>query len=174
LWHAQGHGGGALRAERLRVRARVIAIGTRMPPWVRAACDEYLKRLRAAFPVTLTELEAAHRSSAAEPARARYSEGERLLAALRPAEQLIALDERGREFSTGELADWLNERLQAGNDLAFAIGGADGLDQAVLARSTLRLSLSRLTLPHALARVLLCEQLYRAHSILHNHPYHRA
>jgi 23S rRNA (pseudouridine1915-N3)-methyltransferase len=155
------------------MRARVIAIGTRMPTWVRSACDEYLKRLRAALPVTLTEIEAAQRA-AAGAARARAVEGERLLAALRPAEQLIALDERGRELTTQEFAAWLNERMQAGADLAFAIGGADGLDPKVLSRSGLRLSLSKLTLPHALARVLLCEQLYRAHSILRNHPYHRA
>jgi 23S rRNA (pseudouridine1915-N3)-methyltransferase len=155
------------------MRARVIAIGTRMPTWVRDACDEYLKRLRPSLPVTLTELTAAQRA-AAGAARARTVEGERLLAVLRPAEQLIALDERGRELTSQEFAGWLGERMQAGADLAFAIGGADGFDAAVLARSSLRLALSKLTLPHALARVLLCEQLYRAHSILRNHPYHRA
>ena len=85
----------------------------------------------------------------------------------------MALDERGKELSTRELADWLKGRQQAGEDLAFLIGGADGLAPQVLARSQFRWSLSRLTLPHALARVLLTEQLYRAHSILTNHPYHR-
>ncbi len=86
---------------------------------------------------------------------------------------MVALDERGRELSTRELADWLSTRVQQGQDLAFLIGGADGLAPEVLARSHFTLSLSRLTLPHALVRVLLSEQLYRAHCILTHHPYHR-
>jgi 23S rRNA (pseudouridine1915-N3)-methyltransferase len=86
---------------------------------------------------------------------------------------VVALDERGRELTTRELADWLGSRMQQGEDLAFVIGGADGLAREVLSRSNFTLALSRLTLPHALARVLLAEQLYRAHSILGNHPYHR-
>jgi 23S rRNA (pseudouridine1915-N3)-methyltransferase len=154
------------------MRVRVIAIGTRMPPWVRSACDEYLKRLAGALPVILSELEPAQRSGSAA-AQAARAEGERLLAAVRPGDFLVALDERGSEFSTRALATWLQQRMQAGADLSFVLGGADGLAAAVLERSQLRLSLSRLTLPHALARVVLCEQLYRAHAILRNHPYHR-
>jgi len=87
---------------------------------------------------------------------------------------VVALDERGREFTTAEFALWLRARQQGAQDLAFLIGGADGLAAAVLERADFTWSLSRLTLPHALARVLLTEQLYRAHSILSNHPYHRA
>jgi 23S rRNA (pseudouridine1915-N3)-methyltransferase len=151
---------------------RVIAVGTRMPSWVRSACDEYLVRLRGRLAVTLTEIEpASRRSGGAVKAIAR--EGERLLAALAPTDHVIALDERGRELTTGELAKWLGSRMQQGEDLAFLIGGPDGLAAEVLARSNYRLALSRLTLPHALARVLLAEQLYRAHCILANHPYHR-
>jgi 23S rRNA (pseudouridine1915-N3)-methyltransferase len=154
------------------VRVRVIAVGTRMPSWVRSACDEYLGRLRGSLAVTLTEIEPASRRTYDAP-QAIAREGERLLAALLPADHVIALDERGRELTTRELAGWLGGRMQQGEDLAFLIGGPDGLAAGVLARSDLTLALSRLTLPHALARVLLVEQLYRAHCILANHPYHR-
>ncbi len=153
------------------MRVRVIAVGTRMPEWVQSACADYLKRL-SPLKVTLAEIEPGVRSARAS-ARALTREGERLLAALRPGEHVVALDERGREFATRELAAWLRERQRHGADLAFLIGGADGFAAAVLARADLRWSLSRLTLPHALARVLVTEQLYRAHSILSGHPYHR-
>jgi 23S rRNA (pseudouridine1915-N3)-methyltransferase len=154
------------------VRVRVIAVGTRMPSWVRSACDEYLTRLRGSLAVALTEIEPASRRAGGAP-QAVAREGERLLAALLPADHVIALDERGRELTTRELATWLGGRMQQGEDLAFLIGGPDGLAREVLARSHYTLALSRLTLPHALARVLLTEQLYRAHCILANHPYHR-
>jgi 23S rRNA (pseudouridine1915-N3)-methyltransferase len=153
------------------VRVRVIAVGTRMPSWARSACEEYLTRIRPSLGVALTEIAPASRRSGAPQAIAR--EGERLIAALQPADYVIALDERGRQLTTRELATWLGSRMQQGEDLAFVIGGADGLAAAVLARSNFTLALSRLTLPHALARVLLSEQLYRAHCILINHPYHR-
>ena len=154
------------------MRVRVIAIGTRMPTWVRSACDEYLRRLRGGLAVALTEIEpATRRAGGAGQAVAR--EGERLLAALLPSDHVIVLDEHGRELTTRELAGWLGSRMQQGEDLAFLIGGPDGLAAGVRSRSDLTLALSRLTLPHALARVLLCEQLYRTHCILANHPYHR-
>jgi 23S rRNA (pseudouridine1915-N3)-methyltransferase len=154
------------------MRVRVIAVGTRMPSWVRSACEEYLTRLRRSLAVALTEIEPASRRSYDAP-RSIAREAERLLAALLPADHVIALDERGLELTTRELATWLGSRMQQGEDLAFLIGGPDGLAPEVLARSNFTLALSRLTLPHALVRVLLAEQLYRAHSILVNHPYHR-
>jgi 23S rRNA (pseudouridine1915-N3)-methyltransferase len=154
------------------MRARVIAIGTRMPPWVRNACAEYRQRLRAGFPLELQEIQTASRRGGGA-ARALAREGERLLATLAPGDYVIALDERGRELTTQELARWLGFRKQQGEDLAFVVGGPDGLAPAVRARSNFTLALSRLTLPHALARVVLTEQLYRAHCILANHPYHR-
>jgi 23S rRNA (pseudouridine1915-N3)-methyltransferase len=155
------------------VRVRVIAVGTRMPAWVVSACDEYLARLPRPLHVTLQEITPGARSARGVPARAVAAEGERLLRALRPDEQVAVLDERGQQLSTRELAAWLGQRLQQGTDLAFVIGGPDGLAPEVLARSHFRLALSRLTLPHALARVLLTEQLYRGFSILKHHPYHR-
>jgi 23S rRNA (pseudouridine1915-N3)-methyltransferase len=144
-----------------------------MPAWVRAACEEYLKRLAGALPVTLTQIEAATRSAGGDATRARTAEGRRILGAITPREHVVVLDERGKELATRELAEWLKLRMREGDDLAFVIGGADGLSTQVQERANFRLSLSRLTLPHALARVLLAEQLYRAHGILTNHPYHR-
>jgi 23S rRNA (pseudouridine1915-N3)-methyltransferase len=155
------------------VRVRVIAVGTRMPHWVRSACDDYLTRLAPHLNVVLTELEPGVRAGAARVARARGSEGERLLATLRASEHVVALDERGTQLTTRELAAWLQARMHAGEDLVLLVGGADGLAPEVLSRSNYRLALSKLTLPHALARVVLLEQLYRAMSILTQHPYHR-
>ncbi len=154
------------------MRLRVIAVGTRPPGWVRAACEDYITRLRSQLPVELIEIGTGERRGDAS-ARAVALEGQRVLAALRPEEYVVSLDERGTEFSTRELAAWLGKRMQEGRDLAFLIGGPDGHAPEVLGRSHMRLALSRLTLPHALARVLLVEQLYRAHSLLANHPYHR-
>ncbi len=154
------------------MRLRVIAVGTRPPAWVRTATGEYLQRL-APLSAALTEIPPGTRSARGSPHQALATEAKRLLGALRADEHVTALDERGRELSTRELAAWLGQRMQDGRDLAFLIGGPDGFAPEVLARSDFTLSLSRLTLPHALARVLLVEQLYRAHSILGNHPYHR-
>jgi 23S rRNA (pseudouridine1915-N3)-methyltransferase len=154
------------------MHVRVIAVGTRPPGWVRSACEDYITRLRSQLPVELIEIgTGARRGSGA--ARAVAAEGRRLLAMLCREEYVVSLDERGREFSTRELAAWLGKRMQEGRDLTFLIGGPDGHAPEVRSRSDLSLSLSRLTLPHALARVLLLEQLYRAQSVLANHPYHR-
>jgi len=155
------------------MRVRLIAVGTRPPAWVREACDDYITRLGSRLPVSVTEIAAGPRSGAEAPARAIAREGERVLGALRREDYVVALDERGTELTTRELAAWLKTRMQEGEDVAFVIGGPDGLAPEVLARSKLRWSLSRLTLPHALVRVLLAEQLYRAHSLLAGHPYHR-
>jgi 23S rRNA (pseudouridine1915-N3)-methyltransferase len=155
------------------MRVRLIAVGTRPPGWVRDACEDYITRLGSRLPVSIIEIATGRRSAGEPPARAVAREGERVLAALGRGDYLIALDERGTELSTRELAAWLKTRMQEGEDLAFVIGGPDGLAPEVLARSKLRWSLSRLTLPHALVRVLLAEQLYRAHSLLAGHPYHR-
>jgi 23S rRNA (pseudouridine1915-N3)-methyltransferase len=101
------------------------------------------------------------------------AEAQRLLGALRKDEYVVALDERGTELTTRGLATWLAERMQDGRDLAFLVGGPDGFAPEVLGRSDFKWSLSRLTFPHALVRVVLAEQLYRAHGVLANHPYHR-
>jgi 23S rRNA (pseudouridine1915-N3)-methyltransferase len=155
------------------MRIRVIAVGSRMPGWVGATCDDYSKRLRAHLKLALIEIPAGTRSAQRGAEHAMRIEGQRLLGALGPKEFVVALDERGKEFATREFAAWLATRLAAARDVAFLIGGADGLAREVLARCDFKLSLSRLTLPHALARVVLFEQLYRAQSLLAHHPYHR-
>ncbi len=155
------------------MRVRVIAVGTRLPAWARNACDDYLTRLGPRLAVSLVEIEPGPRRASGSAQQAVAAEAKRLLGALRPGDHVAALDERGTELTTRELAAWLDGRMREGQDLAFLIGGPDGLAQEVLTRSHFTLSLSRLTLPHALVRVLLTEQLYRAHSLLTHHPYHR-
>ena len=154
-------------------RVRIVAVGSRMPKWVQEPYDDYVTRLSAGLKVTLTEIEPGARAAGRPPAKAIEAEGQRILAALRPSEYVVALDERGKEMTTRELATWLAARLQDGNDLAFLIGGPDGFAPEVLQRSDFKWSLSRLTFPHALVRIVLAEQLYRAHGVLTNHPYHR-
>lgn len=157
------------------MRVRVIAVGTRMPGWVDTACEDYRRRLREPWRLLLTEIAPPRRDGgAAAAARARSSEARAILAQLSPGDFVVALDEQGRQPSTQELAGWLAERAQAAEPPVFIIGGPDGLDASVVERARLTWSLSRLTLPHALARVVLFEQLYRAASLLAGHPYHRA
>ncbi len=144
-----------------------------MPRWVREAYEDYVSRLGSGLKLTLVEIEPGSRSGGRAAESAVRTESQRLLAAVRKDDYVIALDERGTEMTTRELAAWLSSRMQEGRDLAFLIGGPDGLAPEVLARGDLRWSLSRLTFPHALVRVVLAEQLYRAHGVLTNHPYHR-
>jgi 23S rRNA (pseudouridine1915-N3)-methyltransferase len=154
------------------MKLRVLAVGTRMPAWVRDGWEEYARRLPRELPLTLVQIEPGLRG-AGSPAAAIQAEGRRLLAALRAADFVIALDERGGEMRTRELSAWLAGRMQDGRDLVFLIGGPDGLSPEVVQRADLKWSLSRLTLPHALVRVVLAEALYRAHAVLAGHPYHR-
>ena len=155
------------------MHVRVIAVGTRMSAWVDAACNDYLRRLRGADAVELVEVPVARRSAAAAAGQSARLEAQRILALLQPREYAVALDERGRSFTTPQLSAWLAERRNQGAALSFIIGGPDGLAAEVQSRVQLRWSLSELTFPHALARVLLVEQLYRAATLLAGHPYHR-
>jgi len=157
------------------VHLRVIAVGTRMPAWVDAAFDDYARRLRGTWRVELREVAPAHRGETGRASvTAVAQEARRILGLLSARDTVVPLDERGHEFSTLELASWLDRQRAAGDSLSFIIGGPDGLSPEVLARGQRSWSLSRLTLPHALARVLLIEQLYRASTVLGGHPYHRA
>jgi len=155
------------------MRLRVIAVGTRMSAWVDAAVADYTRRLRGAAALEFIEIPVARRRGVGDAARAIATEGERILAQLSAREYAVALDERGRSFTTGQFSAWLAMRRQAGEPLSFIIGGPDGLGAPVLARAQLHWSLSALTFPHALVRVLLAEQLYRAATVLAGHPYHR-
>jgi 23S rRNA (pseudouridine1915-N3)-methyltransferase len=151
-----------------------MAIGTRMPDWVDAAFNDYWRRMRGLWKLELIELPTASRRQCGGAAHSAMSaEAQRILALLAPRDFVVALDERGSERTTVELSHWLEQRRGSGRDLAFIIGGPDGLADEVLVRADLRWSLSRLTLPHGLVRVVLAEQLYRAASLLAGHPYHR-
>jgi 23S rRNA (pseudouridine1915-N3)-methyltransferase len=143
-----------------------------MPGWVREGVDDYLKRFGHVLRVSLIEIEAGQRTGSSSR-RAIEIEGQRLLAALSKDEFVVALDEHGTEMTTRALATWLGERMRDGRDLALLIGGPDGFAPEVCARADFKWALSKLTFPHALVRVVLAEQLYRAHSVLCNHPYHR-
>jgi 23S rRNA (pseudouridine1915-N3)-methyltransferase len=153
---------------------RLIAIGTRAPAWVDAAFEDYRRRLRGSWALEFTALQSARRAKLHEgAARARSAEATRILELLSPRDYVVALDEHGAEPTSAALAGWLEERRGGGRPITFIVGGPDGLDAAVLERSQYRWALSRLTLPHALARVVLVEQLYRAASLQAGHPYHR-
>jgi 23S rRNA (pseudouridine1915-N3)-methyltransferase len=155
------------------VRIRIIAVGERMPRWVDQVVADYTRRLSGTLKVAVTEVSAGQRSARGDPALAMQAEGQRILALLKPQEYVVALDERGAQPSTRELSIWLAGRMNDGRDLIFVIGGPDGLASEVVARADYQLSLSKLTLPHPLVRVVLAEQLYRAHTVLSGHPYHR-
>ena len=156
------------------MRLLVLAVGTRMPPWADAAFAEYAKRMPRHLPMTLLEIRPEPRTSGKPAAALCHAEGERIAQALPAGAMKVALDERGREFTTEALAQWLERMTGEGRDIAFLIGGADGLPPELKKNADLTLRLSAMTLPHALARVVLAEQLYRAVSINQNHPYHRA
>lgn len=159
------------------MRLRVLAVGHRQPSWVDTAVDEYLRRIRLPWRIELVVIEpvarSATRAASGVDGVALEREGERVLAALRERERTILLDETGKTFSTREWAARLASLVQESPDLALLIGGADGHAPAVRARAAESWSLSRLTLPHGLARVVVAEQLYRAQSLALGHPYHR-
>ncbi len=155
------------------MRIRLIAVGERMPRWVDEVVADYIQRLAASLKLALVEVPAGQRSSRGDPVQAMQLEAQRILGLIKPREFVVALDERGTQMTTRELATWLSGRMNDGRDLMLVIGGPDGLGTEVLARADQRLSLSRLTLPHPLVRVLLAEQLYRAYTVLSGHPYHR-
>jgi 23S rRNA (pseudouridine1915-N3)-methyltransferase len=156
------------------MKLRVLAAGTRLPDWVNEACADYAKRFGSQLKFELLEIPVSARGANADIARAIAREGEKMLGAVRAGDFVVALEVGGKTLSTAEVALWLSARLQEGRDLVFLIGGPDGLASACVERANLRLSLSALTLPHGLARVLLIEQLYRAFTFGKGHPYHRA
>lgn len=155
------------------MKLHLIAVGHRMPGWIDAGYDDYARRMPPDLPLALAEIKPGHRVAGEDGARARQLEAGRILAALPGGCVPVVLDERGMQASTHELASWLRDWMADAVSPAFVIGGADGLDDSVKARAGRLLALSRLTLPHALARVLLAEQLYRAVCIIKGHPYHR-
>lgn len=155
------------------MRLTVVAIGQRMPSWITQGWAEYARRFPRGLSLELKEIPAIRRSGNADIESIRHREGELLLQALPDKGHVIALDENGRQWSTVELSRQLQNWMQDGQDVTFLVGGPDGLSSACLAKADSRWSLGLLTLPHALVRVVLAEQLYRAWTITQNHPYHR-
>lgn len=149
----------------------VVAVGHRMPEWVDAGFAEYAKRMPREARIEFAALKPAPRGGSVK--KVLEAEGGRIRDALPAGCIKVALDERGTLINTMELARRMARWREAGRDVAFIIGGADGLDETVKRATDFVWSLSPLTLPHGLTRVVLVEQLYRAASILHNHPYHR-
>ena len=155
------------------MRVTILSVGHRMPAWIDEGFYEYAKRMPAQVRLELVELKPEERTASKPAARAREVEGERLLAAVPAGGTLLALDENGRSVSTKGLSVMLAEWMRDASHPVLAIGGADGLSQAVKDKAAKLVSLSALTLPHGLVRVLLAEQIYRAWTIVSGHPYHR-
>jgi 23S rRNA (pseudouridine1915-N3)-methyltransferase len=143
------------------MRIRLIAAGTRLPAWMDAGVEEYGRRYSRGLKFELVEIPL-------------LREAERMRAAIHAGDYVVALEVGGRAMATPELAEWLAARMAGGRDLALLVGGPDGLDAELSTHADFRWSLSPLTWPHGLVRVMVAEQLYRAHSLLLGHPYHRA
>ncbi|MBX3708022.1 MAG: 23S rRNA (pseudouridine(1915)-N(3))-methyltransferase RlmH [Pseudomonadales bacterium] len=155
------------------MKLRIVAAGQRLPAWVDAGYQEYARRMPREFALRLSEIPIAPRK-ALPVDRARREEGERMLQQIDAAERVVALAVDGIVVTTEELAQRLGRWERDGRDVVFLIGGPDGLDEACLERADERVSLSALTFPHGLVRVMLAEQLYRAWTLRAGHPYHRA
>ena len=151
----------------------IAAVGTRMPDWVDTAFAEYQKRMPREARIRLVEIKPEKREGGKTAQQMMQAEAARIEAALPKDCYRVVLDERGKQWTSVALAENLQRWLAAGRDTALIVGGADGLAAEIKTRADLAWSLSVLTLPHILVRVLLAEQLYRATSILQNHPYHR-
>lgn len=155
------------------MRIRLLAVGTRMPTWVNQGVEEYRKRLPRDFALEIEEIPPGHRGRNADVGRAIAQEAERIEARLKGDEQLVALEVLGRPWSTQALAEAAEQWRLNGRDVALLVGGPDGLAAELSARADQRWSLSALTLPHPLVRLVLAEQLYRAWTLMVGHPYHR-
>ncbi|HEX5801545.1 MAG TPA: 23S rRNA (pseudouridine(1915)-N(3))-methyltransferase RlmH [Azospira sp.] len=153
----------------------IAAVGHKMPDWVAAGCNEYIKRMPRELPLSVVEIKPEPRVKNGSKTREQLTGAEksRIAPAIAGCARIVALDERGRDLSTQQLAQRLEVWMQEGGDTAFLIGGADGLDPELKDGADEMIRLSSLTLPHAMARLVLCEQLYRAVSVIRNHPYHR-
>lgn len=155
------------------MRIRLLTVSHRQPAWIADGCREYERRLPRAWNFAVVEVRPEPRKREGETARVQAVEAERIRAQVTGDTRVIALDERGESWTTARFAAALQRWLAQGRDLAFVAGGADGLDPELRAAADHRLSLSALTLPHGLVRVVLVEQLYRVSTLLAGHPYHR-
>ena len=156
------------------MKVKILSVGTKMPAWVQEGIAEYQKRLVADLDFSLIEIPMAKRTKNSNSDQCRKKESDALLASIRSGDYVVALDVSGKSFSTEDLAGKIVDFRQQGENLSLLIGGPDGLGAECLTRASERWSLSALTFPHPLARVVITEQFYRAISIIKGHPYHRS
>tara|TARA_R110000868_G_scaffold4805_17_gene29921 strand:- start:2829 stop:3296 length:468 start_codon:yes stop_codon:yes gene_type:complete len=155
------------------MKIRLLAVGQKMPSWVTEGYQEYAKRLPADCALELVEISPGYRSKSSSKEKAMQQEADALLKAIRPQEHLVALDVLGKPWSTEQLASQMGQWRMDGHDIALVIGGPDGIAPSLLTQAKQRWSLSSLTLPHPLVRVVVAEQIYRAWTLLQGHPYHK-
>lgn len=158
------------------MKLKILSVGHKMPSWVQAGIEDYFKRIQPMMTTQILEIAPAKRNKNPSPAdidKYKQQEGQAILNACHPKDVIWVLEVTGKMLSTEQLSDKLELAMQDGADIALIIGGADGVSHEVLQAAHFKWSLSDLTLPHPLVRVILIEQLYRAMSIIHNHPYHR-
>lgn len=154
------------------MKLRIISVGHKMPDWVETACNEYIKRMPRELAIEIIEIKPDKRADGKNSTTVQEAEAKRILEAA-GKDFLIACDEHGQQITTLQLAEKMKFWQTLGKDVSIIIGGADGLHESLKRRADWLWGLSPLTLPHAFVRVLLSEQLYRAHSVIQNHPYHR-
>lgn len=155
------------------MKIRLLAVGSKMPDWVTTGYEDYAKRLTDDVRLELVEIPAGKRGKNADLVRLTEKEGDAQIAAIAPQDYVVALEVGGRPLSTEDLSQILGRWLQEGRNISLLVGGPEGLSPAASARADMQWSLSRLTLPHPMVRVLLAEQIYRAWTLLKGHPYHR-
>ncbi len=155
------------------MKIHLIAVGKKMPEWVNAGFSEFSKRMPPELQINLIEITPSTRNKSTSIEKNIKEEGERIQSAIPDNSKLIVLDEKGKDFSSIALSKEMESWLPMGQDISIVIGGADGIDPVIKQQADEKWSLSSLTLPHALVRVVVAEQLYRAWSIMKGHPYHR-
>jgi len=156
------------------MKINLIAVGTRMPQWVEAGVNEYKSRLPKNFELIVTEIALSKRSKSTDIKKAKYNEGKAILDAVNGNDYVVALDVEGKSFSTGSMAQKITKIRDSGKNFAFLVGGPDGLSSDCVNQADEVWSISALTLPHTVVRIVVAEQIYRIWSVLNNHPYHRA
>ena len=156
------------------MKINLISVGTRMPAWVESGVTEYAKRLPSDFAFSVTEVPLAKRGKSIDIEQAIRKESDALLSRVRPQDYVVAMEVEGKALSTEGMAARIDAIRMEGRNIALLVGGPDGLGASCLARANEKWSLSALTMPHPLVRILIAEQVYRAWSILNAHPYHRA
>lgn len=154
------------------MKLKIISVGHKMPDWVEEACAEYIKRMPREMTTEIIEIKPDKRAAGKNAEVVQEAEAKRILEAV-GKDYMVALDERGQEVTTLQLATRMEGWLTGGRDVSFIIGGADGLHPDIKSKADWLWSLSKLTMPHGMVRVMLSEQLYRAWSVINHHPYHR-